>query len=156
MFSRVGISASLERTGSSQEDAIEIISSFAQRILGLIPDSTRCVVALHNNTKNAFSVKSYLPGNELDIDASEVYYNPDQDEDDFVLTTDSNLYRLVKQQGYNTILQDNANARKDGSLSVYFGELSKKYVNIETEHGKTSEYARMLKSLFSILNKNEE
>jgi hypothetical protein len=155
MFSGIGIKASLERSGRTSEEAIAITSSFGQRVLGLIPDSTVCVIALHNNTKNAFSVKSYLPGNDHDIDAIKVYHNPKQDEDDFILTTDSNLYREMMQLGYNAILQDNMNARKDGSLSVYYGELNKRYVNIETEHGKTSEYARMLKSLFFILKKKK-
>lgn len=156
MFSKVGIKASLERTGKTNEDAIALVWSFGQRVLGLIPDSTFCVIALHNNTKNAFSVKSYLPGNDHGIDAVEVYHNPEYDEDDFVLTTDSNLYREMMQLGYNAILQDNKHARKDGSLSVYYGELNKRYVNIETEHGKTSEYAGILKSLLSILMKEEE
>ena len=58
-------------------------------------------------------------------------------------------------QGYNSVWQDNKHARKDGSLSVYFGEKRKRYVNIETEHGKFEKYTEMLSKLLTILSKEK-
>lgn len=54
--------------------------------------------------------------------------------------------------GYNSILQDNDNVFRDGSLSVYYGELNKRYVNIETQHGKNNLYQEMLAKLLSVLD----
>jgi hypothetical protein len=150
MFSRQGIQASLESNGITSKDAIHAVESFASNVLSLIPENTTTIVALHNNTENEFSVKSYLPGNEYGTDAKEVYRHPRQDDDNFILTTDSSIYREMAKE-YNSILQDNLNVRKDGSLSVYYGELGKKYVNIETEHGRTRDYARMLNRLLTLL-----
>ena len=57
--------------------------------------------------------------------------------------------------GYNSILQDNIKVNKDGSLSVYYGELNKRYINIETQFGKTKQYAEMLNKLLYILDEEK-
>jgi len=41
-------------------------------------------------------------------------------------------------------LQKKNTAYKDGSLSVYCGEKNIRYLNCETEHGKTSQYNAMI------------
>ena len=72
--------------------------------------------------------------------------------DDIVLTTDSVLYKKMADRGYNSIWQDNERAKKDGSLSVFYGENNKRYVNIETQHGRLSQYIEMFSKLLDILN----
>jgi hypothetical protein len=111
---------------------------------------------LHNNTDEGYSVTTYLSGNERQDDAKAVYQAPAEDVDDIVFTTDSLVYKKMADQGYNSIWQDNMHARKDGSLSVYFGEKKKCYVNIETEHGKFEKYTEMLSTLLSILSKENK
>jgi hypothetical protein len=54
------------------------------------------------------------------------------------------LYHRLAGEKFNTILQDNAKAKKDGSLSIYFGERDIPYLNCETEHGRTNQYFTML------------
>ena len=49
------------------------------------------------------------------------------------------------------IKQINEKVKQDGSLSVYCGNLNRPYVNIETEHGKLSQYRGMLEKLLEIL-----
>jgi hypothetical protein len=157
IFSRPGIEKTLKENGPSGPFAIREIEKFATRLLQLIPGKASCIVALHNNTDEEYSVTTYLKGNERQDDARAVHRAPAQDADDIVFTTDSFLYKKMADQGYNSIWQDNKHARKDGSLSVYFGENGKPYVNIETEHGKLDQYAEMLEKLLMVLveeNKN--
>ena len=40
---------------------------------------------------------------------------------------------------------------RDGSLSVYCGENDKRYINIETQHGKVEQYIIMLEKLLQLL-----
>lgn len=144
IFSREGITASLRETGRMTADAVNEVEKFAARILQLIPERTDCIIALHNNTEGLFSVSSYLPGHERQMDARMVTEHPDQDPDDIFLTTDSLLYAQLAGQGYNTILQDNETVRRDGSLSVFCGEKGWRYLNCETQHGKVDQYERMI------------
>ena len=102
---------------------------------------------MHNNTPDLFSVTEYAPGNKRSVDSKKVYINTEQDADDFFLTTDNNLYEKLADKGFNTILQDNKNCTEDGSLSVYCGKKNIRYVNCETEHGKTEQYYEMIKAL---------
>jgi hypothetical protein len=85
-----------------------------------------------------------LQGNKRETDAKKVYVNSLQDADDLFLTTDSILYHRLAVKKYNSIWQDNENAQKDGSLSVYCGENGIRYLNCETEHGRTEQYLEML------------
>ena len=52
---------------------------------------------------------------------------------------------------YNSIWQDYVNAKKDGSLSIFCGERNRRYINIETQHGKVNQYRQMLEKLLEIL-----
>ena len=51
----------------------------------------------------------------------------------------------------NSILQDNKRAKKDGSLSVWSGENGRRYINIETEHGRFNKYVEMMKKVLEVL-----
>jgi hypothetical protein len=144
MFSRKGIEQSLLLLGNTSPKAIDEVEKFANRILQLIPPNPSCVVALHNNTNGRFSVNTYLPGGPRQKDAKALHVNPDQDADDFFLTTDSVLFKQFAAENYNAILQDNEKAKKDGSLSVYCGERNMQYVNCETEHGRQEQYDEMI------------
>ena len=150
IFSKEGISKSLEQLGRSSDRAINEIEKFGQRIIELIPAETKCVIALHNNTPGLFSVTEYAPGNKRSIDSKKVYINADEDTDDFFLTTDTNLFEKLADKRYNTILQDNQHCTEDGSLSVYCGKRNIRYVNCETEHGKTGQYYEMMRVLLAV------
>lgn len=156
IFSRAGILLTLRAKGKINPLAVVEVEKFAALLLQLIPDSIGCLVALHNNTDGDFSVRTYLPGGARHNDASHVYADEWQDIDDIALTTDQAIYSRMSAQGYNSILQDNINVFKDGSLSVYYGERNKRYINIETQHGKTNQYTEMLKKLFFILDEEKK
>lgn len=152
IFSRRGILLTLKTKGKINLLAINEVEKFAAELLKQIPDSISCLIALHNNTNGDFSVRTYLPGGPRQYDASQVYADEWQDIDDIALTTDQDIYSKMASFGYNSILQDNVNVFRDGSLSVYYGEQNRRYINIETQHGKTGQYREMLKKLLSILD----
>ena len=151
MFSKEGIKKSLKQLGISSLKAIDEVEKLGQRIVQLIPGEAKCVIALHNNTPDQFSALEYAPGNKRAVDTKKVYINTEQDADDFFLTTDNQLYEKLADKGFNTILQDNKRCTDDGSLSVYCGRKNIRYVNCETEHGKTDEYFEMVKALVAAL-----
>lgn len=153
IFSAAGIDQTLRENSRVNIAAAAEIEKFATMLLSMLSDTNACVVALHNNTENAFSVKTYQEGGQRQKDAKAVYANESQDVDDIILTTDSLLYAHMAEAGYNSIWQDNENARKDGSLSIYFGEAGRRYINIETQHGKVDQYAEMFEKLLEILQK---
>jgi hypothetical protein len=155
IFSRTGIMLTLKAKGKIDPLAVIEVEKFAAHLLQLIPDSISCLIALHNNTNGDFSVKTYLPGGMRQNDASQVYADEWQDIDDIALTTDQLIYNKMSSLGYNSILQDNEKVFKDGSLSVYYGEQNRRYINIETQHGKTVQYREMLKKLLYILHEEK-
>ena len=56
IFSPVGIKISLEQFGRISPKAVDEIEKLGQRIIQLIPEETKCIIALHNNTPGFFSV----------------------------------------------------------------------------------------------------
>jgi hypothetical protein len=155
IFSRAGIGLTLTTKGKINPLAIIEVENFANHLLQIIPDSISCLVALHNNSDGNFSVKTYLPGGSREKDACQVYADDWQDTDDIAFTTDEIIYNKMAALGYNSILQDNIKVFKDGSLSVYYGEKNRRYINIETQHGKTVQYGEMLKKLLYILDEEK-
>ena len=151
IFSRAGIEQTLRESGKTSKAAINEVEKFSKWILQLIPESTSCIVSLHNNTDGDYSIKTYLPGGKRQMDAKAVYEDSLQDMDDIIFTTDSLLFYKMANYCYNSILQDNVNVKKDGSLSVYFGERNRRYINIETEHGKLDKHLEMIEKLLSVL-----
>ena len=155
IFSEEGIKKSLERLGRTSGKAVYEVEKLGQRIIQLIPEKTRCIISLHNNTPGFFSVMEYTAGNKRSVDSKKVYINTEQDADDFFLTTDNILYEKLADKGFNTILQDNKNCTDDGSLSVYCGRKNISYVNCETEHGKNEQYYEMLNALMVSLQQRK-
>jgi hypothetical protein len=155
IFSEEGIKKSLEQLGRASGKAVDEAEKLGQRIIQLIPEEAKCIIALHNNTPDFFSVTEYTPGNKRSVDCRKVFINTEQDPDDFFLTTDNSLYEKLADKGYNTILQDNNHCTDDGSLSVYCGKKNIRYVNCETEHGKTEQYYDMMRALIVVFHKNK-
>ncbi len=73
------------------------------------------------------------------------------DPDDFFLTTSTQLFERLKAKNFNIILQDNEHVYNDGSLSFYYRNSNKQYINIEAQEGHLSKQAEMLHALMSVL-----
>lgn len=155
IFSKEGIEASMKELGRFSLTASREVEKLGKRLIQLLPENPVCVIALHNNTNDGFSVNEYLNGEKRGKDAAKVNANPDQDPDDFFITTDPYLYQQFILKKYNAVLQDNKNCNQDGSLSVYCGKNSIRYVNLETEHGKYDQYGEMLEYLYEVLTKKD-
>jgi hypothetical protein len=155
IFSREGIKKSLEQFERTSVKAVNEVEMLGKRILQLIPADATCIIALHNNTPDSYSVIEYAPGNKRSVDSKKTSISNDQDPDDFFLTTDNRLYEGLVKKGYNIILQDNKNCTDDGSLSVYCGKRKIRYINCETEHGKPAQYYEMLKDLVTLFDNDE-
>jgi hypothetical protein len=149
IFSRSGIIQTLRTFGPINANAIAELERFAAFVLALLPASKAYVIALHNNSDGKYSITSYLKGNEREKDAKKIHLVNKQDPDDMFLTTDSALFRRLTREKFNTVLQDNARAYKDGSLSIYCGERNIAYLNCETEHGRLDQYTRMIATAVS-------
>ena len=134
IFSKDGRRKTLDTLGLFSASADSIVAAFSEHILEMMPNPI-LVIAIHNNTNENFSIKSYKKGQIYAGDAARIYINKKLDADDFILTTDLDVFKFMQQKRLNVILQDNAHCTDDGSLSVYFGKKGIAYINIEAEHG---------------------
>ncbi len=148
IFSAAGREASLKALGNYAATAEKEVERLSDFILMLIPREAQ-VIALHNNTDNRYCIEDYKA--ERKGDALEVHINKNMDPDDFIFTTDPEVFSALSREDLNVVLQDNRNAKDDGSLSVWMGRQGRTYINIEAEHGHIKEQERMLKAVVKAL-----
>lgn len=157
MFSQKGIRSTLGFNHKRvNEKVVNEIERLGQWILNLIPESPKCIIALHNNTDGYFSIHDYLPGHERSEASAKVNISRQQDADDLFLTTEEEIYNSLAEAQYNILLQDNKNAQDDGSLSIYCGRNNISYVNCETQHGKLNQYKEMIEKLLDVLDGSQK
>ena len=150
---RVFTDAGRRRTLVEQGAAVDLAAiaaarSFAMAVLHAIDlDTTPLLVAVHNNTDAAYSAASYAAGAALAGDAAAVHLPPGADPDDFFLVTTRALFDALRPTGYPVVLQDNARAADDGSLSILCGRRGIGYVNVEAQHGHADVQHAMLDAL---------
>ncbi len=150
IFTNEGREASLKTFGAYSQGAEKEVERLAEFLLKLIPRGSQ-VIAIHNNTDNRYSIADYKAARKAD--ALRVHINEKMDPDDFIFTTDPDVFGELSREDLNVVLQDNENAKDDGSLSVWMGRQGRTYINIEAEHGHIKEQERMLKAVVSILEK---
>jgi hypothetical protein len=138
MFSMQGRIASLQTLGNYDPVAERSAGNLADSLLERYVDKHKVVVAMHNNTPDTFTVRTYLKGR------SKVYINPKADHDDFVVTTSLSVFNYLKKNKINAVWETHNLATDDGSLLIYCSRKKIPYINIEAEHGHEAEQARML------------
>ena len=151
---RMFTDAGRRRTLRPQPDpaALDALRAFADTVLAVYARApTAVVVTLHNNTPDGYSARSYEPGAEYAGDAAAVVVRTGSDPDDFFFVTDRALYDALVGRGFNAVLQDNAAATDDGSLSVWAAREGVPYVNVEAERGHRAEQVRMVRALVGVL-----
>ena len=144
MFTRTGRLNTLKIFRSYSLAAAQEVKEFASFIISLIP-AHATVIALHNNTSDEFSIRSYQRPPHKKASRS-VSIHSTMDEDDFVFTTNAALFRHLANKKINSVLQSST-APDDGSLSIYYAKRRTKYVNIEAEAGHGSEQKRMVEAV---------
>jgi hypothetical protein len=109
------------------------------------------LIALHNNTDSNYSILSYADDGSEAQNTGELFVNSKEDPDDFIYTTDKELFAFLKSKNVNVILQSEEAFVDDGSLSVYCAINGVRYANIETEHGHLSKQTELLNLLAEFL-----
>jgi hypothetical protein len=138
IFTESGIKRTLKPYSAEAHKAVKgLADELLKNIRG------RAVVALHNNTDGAYSIKSYQPGGNEARNASAVHMNPSHDPDDFFFVTNRRLFEIVKAAGYNVALQSGG-VTDDGSLSVHFARKGVVYINVEAQSGHSAEQTQMI------------
>jgi hypothetical protein len=152
MFTRRGIIESLQIFQPFNAKAVPEVERFANSLLQQIPDGGY-VISMHNNTDHKYSVFSYLPNGTLPGEAAKVYVSKNMDPDDFVFTTDPDIFSDLQKRDISVVLQKKKPATDDGSLSILFGRKKKAYTNIEAEHGHFDVQLQLLEAVAAIANK---
>lgn len=152
IFTDHGIELTLARHGSASPDAHAAVRAFSDSLLSAIEFSAmNFVVTIHNNTNERYSSRSYAEDGDLAVDARSVHLASDFDHDDFYFVTTEALFESLKAHGGNVVLQDNAQATDDGSLSIRAGRHGIPYVNVEAQHGHVDVQREMLEVLHQVL-----
>lgn len=152
IYSSEGISASvLNWTNITHPVITSSIADFSRQFLHNFIDTKKLIVSLHNNTDTNYSivqVQNALLANQY---SGKIYINPNMDEDDFILTTDSTIYNRVAAKNINVIYEHAQSITDDGSLSVYAGKRKIPYINIEAQHDHKAEQTALLYALDEII-----
>lgn len=155
IFTQEGSRSSFEKLNNYYSQAIvRSANRFGRQLISKYLQDRQLVVAVHNNTEGAFSIISYLPGGESAGDAKEVHRNESLDPDNFYLTTEKAYFDILRDKGFNVVLQDNSSAVDDGSLSVYCGRKNIPYINIEVERGDYQSQRLMISVILDLLREN--
>jgi hypothetical protein len=150
IFTDEGIVKTLKNNGEYTIEAERETNKFAAKLKNSLKN-VRLIIAVHNNTNENYSIKSYEKGGEYEKDAKIVNKEPKIDVDNFFFVTENGLFKYLKEKNQNVALQDNANATDDGSLSVYCGKNKISYINVESEQGHLIEQIKMLEILQKII-----
>ena len=161
IYSREGRLASLtllsdNTTPKNINKAEKTVAIFAKKILQKYIEKRPMVVALHNNSDSNFSVKTYTYSQENIPCSGMAFVNPIMDEDDFILTSDKQIFAAVKAKNINVVWENVKMIKDDGSMSVYASKHRIPYINIEAEHGHFVQQLQMLLALEDIFRKYKE
>ncbi len=144
IFTEAGMVQTLQRYASTTPFAQAALCTLRDAVLALIagpPDQP--VVALHNNGAGRYSILQYQAGGDHAGDAQALAVDPHSAPEDFFVVTRAGLFEALCEQGFNVVLQSDQPA-DDGSLSVWFGQQRRAYVNVEARHGHLAQQRRML------------
>lgn len=153
IFTNTGAAKTLKNYGKTSPAAEREVRAFAKNLITQFLSDSTIIIAMHNNTEDSYTAKSYEKGGEYQADAAQVFIKPENDIDDFFFVTDRKHFDVLKAKGFNVVLQNNETVTDDGSLSVYCGEKKITYINVEAQHGHLKEQIKMLKALRDILTK---
>ncbi len=155
IFTTSGIRKTLKEYGKTSPETEKVVDTFAKNMISKFLADSKIIVALHNNSEDAYSAKSYEKGGEYERDAAQVFIKPENDVDDFFFVTEQKYFDAFKAKGFNVVLQNNQTVIDDGSLSVYCGREKITYINVEAQHGHQAEQLKMLEALREVLDKNK-
>ena len=138
--------------GQKKEHIIgQQITGLANFIIEELPiDKT--IISVHNNVEGEYAIARYAKGKDLHRNVKQIYTNPEMDPDDFIVTTDKDIFDSLKDRKINVVLQS-YQSRDDGSLSIFCTKTRRSYVGVETQLGHYAEQEMLLNIVADILNK---
>jgi hypothetical protein len=156
VFTDAGRARTLTALSRNTPEARAALEALADSVLAVYAETDPAVVVtLHNNTDARYSARSYAAGGDYAADAEAVMIHDGSDPDDFFFVTDRALYDALVARGFNAVLQDNAAATDDGSLSVWAAQNGRPYVNVEAQHGHRGVQEEMIRALAEVLAAGE-
>ncbi len=145
IYTDTGIWLQLEKNEVTDSLAFAAIAQWRDSLLAILrPEDRLLVIALHNNTANKYSYKSYKPGEEYADEAQDLSRGSVCDKDDFFFVTDIDQFESLSKSKYNVVLQSTLTLTDDGSLSVYCYQKGIPYINVEAQHGHLTRQIKML------------
>ncbi len=156
IFSKAGVRLTLrredQRDGTVPEEAHLAVDRFSEQFIRYYKlDKQPAFITLHNNGDGSLSIHTYEPGGEWAADTDVLHVSKKADPDEFFFVTDERIYKELKKQDFNVILQDNTIKRDDGSLSVFAGRHGIPYINVEAEPEHFEEQVRMVRIATQVL-----
>jgi len=144
IFTDPGLAATLQSLGQDSDDARTAVRGLRDAVLGLLPPPNgRPVVALHNNAGADYSMEQYRRGGSCAGDAAQVHESGSMTDNEFFVVTDRELFEPLAAEDFNVVLQSES-AFDDGSLSIWAGQVGRRYINVEAREGRSAQQARML------------
>lgn len=152
IFSKIGAKKALKKFKPNWDQIeLELIlkeldESRNKFLFNLFPSEGGVLIALHNNFRG-YNVNS-------EIENSQLYsIKKEQNPRDFIICTNLNDYKKLKQGPYNIVLQNVMEEENNGSLSWAALENDVRYINIEARLGWLSQQRKMLKFVETKLRK---
>jgi hypothetical protein len=145
IYTDTGIWLQLEKNEISDTFFFTAIAQWRDTLISRLGiENKKLIIALHNNTPNQYSFKSYKPGEKYADEAIALKKGSVIDNDDFYFVTDIHQFESLSTGKYNVVLQSKETLTDDGSLSVYCSQLGIPYINIEAQHGHLFRQIKML------------
>ena len=152
VFTDAGRARTLAALSRDTPEARGALAALADSVLAVYAETDPAVVVtLHNNTEGRYSALSYASGGDYEADAEAVTVHDGSDPDDFFFVTERAHYDALVARGFNAVLQDNASATDDGSLSVWAAQNGRPYVNVEAQHGHRGMQEKMIRALAEVI-----
>lgn len=139
IFTDVGIKKTLLNFGAYSPDAHRAVQKLALEIKRRIPGGK--IIAVHNN--QSYSLKDYLPGHPLALEAAQLSYRDKLHARNFYLMTQQHDFLRLVNLKFNGVLQAPL-ACDDGSLSIYLSH--RDYINVEAGYDQLAAQVKMLRN----------
>ena len=162
IFTDAGLDQTLSRHASSTPAARAAVRGLRDAVLALlapVPPGGAAhrdaagqeppVVALHNTRVGSYSLASYQPGAALAGDAQRLACPQPEHSNDFFLVTGNDWFEALSARGFNAVLQAEQ-AADDGSLSVWFAQQGRPYINVEAGFDRLDSQTRMLEAVLDL------
>ena len=150
MFTSKGIKETLHTTnkytdvGNYSHAAHLLVAEFAREIKKQFLFRAKGIVAVHNNSDGDYHAGFYAPGGKFAHEALSYNLKDGTPKENFFFVTDADHFCDLVDSGCNAVLQDNAAATDDGSLSVFCAQQRIPYINCEAEIGHHDAQVDML------------